>query len=105
MTGHFHGIALVLCNTRSWANWPEEVRSALSVALSESTAAQWKFASDEEVSARSALKTQGISIIDLDESARAAFKQAVRTVIEQGCSGLPQELSDLLRDAGTRGVT
>jgi TRAP-type transport system periplasmic protein len=93
MTGHFHGVALVLCNARSLAGWPEDVRSALLAALSESASAQWTFASEEDSSARSALEAQGIGIVDLDDVARAAFKQAVRTVIEQGYSALPRELS------------
>jgi TRAP-type transport system periplasmic protein len=93
MTGHFHGIALVLCNARALAGWPEDVRSALSAAVSESTAAQWTFASEDESSARSALAAQGIGIVDLDDVARAAFEHAVCTVIEQGYSALPQELS------------
>jgi tripartite ATP-independent transporter DctP family solute receptor len=92
MTGHFHGIALVLCNARSLASWPEDVRSALRAAVLESTTAQWKFASEDESSARSALEAQGIGIVDLDDVARAAFKQAVRTVIEQGYSALPQDI-------------
>src|SRR6266849_6238535 len=75
MTGHFHGIALVLCNARSLASWPDDVRSALSAAVSESTAAQWKLAFEHEVAAREALEAQGINIIDLDEAARSAFKQ------------------------------
>jgi len=100
MTGHFHGIALVLCNARSLASWPDDVRSALSAAVSESTAAQWKLAFEHEVAAREALEAQGINIIDLDEAARSAFKQAVGTVIEQGYSELPQELVRLLRDSG-----
>jgi TRAP-type transport system periplasmic protein len=92
MTGHFHGIALVLCNAGSLGSWPEDVRSALSAAVSESTAAQWRFASEEESSARSALAAQGVRIVDLDDAARATFKQAVRTVIEQGYSALPQQI-------------
>jgi TRAP-type C4-dicarboxylate transport system substrate-binding protein len=92
MTGHFHGVALVLCNARVLANWPEDVRLALAAAMSESTAAQWQFASEDESSARLALEAQGVSIVDLDETARAAFKRAVRAVIEQGYSALPQEI-------------
>ena len=92
MTGHFHGIALVLCNAGSLARWPDDVRSALCAAVSESTTAQWKFASEDESSARSALAAQGVGIVDLDDATRAAFKQAVRTVIEQGYSALPQEI-------------
>jgi tripartite ATP-independent transporter DctP family solute receptor len=69
MTGHFHGIALVLCNAPSLAGWPGDVRLALAAAMSESTAAQWQFASEDE-----------------------SFKRAVRAVIEQGHSALPQEI-------------
>jgi TRAP-type transport system periplasmic protein len=98
MTGHFHGIALVLCNARSLANWPEDVRSALSAAVRESTTAQWTFAAQDEAASRIALEAQGIRIIDLDATGRAAFRQAVGSVIEQGCSELPRELSRLLRD-------
>jgi TRAP-type C4-dicarboxylate transport system substrate-binding protein len=92
MTGHFHGIALVLCNASSLASWPDDVRLALRAAVSESATAQWKFASDDDESARSALAAQGVSIVDLDEAAHATFKQAVRTVIEQGYSTLPQNI-------------
>jgi TRAP-type transport system periplasmic protein len=92
MTGHFHGIALVLCNAPSLAGWPGDVRLALAAAMSESTAAQWQFASEDESSARLALAAQGVSIVDLDDTARAAFKRAVRAVIEQGHSALPQEI-------------
>jgi TRAP-type C4-dicarboxylate transport system substrate-binding protein len=65
---------------------------ALAAAMSESTAAQWQFASEDESSARLALEAQGVSIVDLDETACAAFKRAVRAVIEQGYSALPQEI-------------
>ena len=89
MTGHFHGIALLLCNAKSLAGWPENVRTILRTAVSESTAAQWKLASDEEIASRSALRARGIGIIDLDDAGRAAFKQAVRAVIERGYADLP----------------
>jgi TRAP-type C4-dicarboxylate transport system substrate-binding protein len=100
MTGHFQGIALVLCNARSLASWPDDVRLALSAAVSESTAAQWTFASEAEVASRRELEAEGISIIDLDEGGRTAFKQSVGSVIEQGYSALPRELSRLLCNTG-----
>jgi TRAP-type C4-dicarboxylate transport system substrate-binding protein len=60
--------------------------------VSGSTTAQWKLASEQEIASREALEAQAVNIVDLDEAARSAFKQAVRTVIEQGYSGLSQEL-------------
>jgi TRAP-type C4-dicarboxylate transport system substrate-binding protein len=96
MTRHFHGIAVVLCNARSWNSWPGDIRSALDAAVSESTAAQWRLASDEERECQSALEAQGVSIIELSEAARLAFKLAVRGVVEKGYAALPPELSSLL---------
>jgi TRAP-type transport system periplasmic protein len=98
MTGHFHGIALLLCNARSWAGWPEEVRAALTSAVQESTAAQWAFAAEEDVAARAALEAAGVAIVDLDARERAAFARAVGSVIDQAWSTLPPELSLSLRD-------
>jgi C4-dicarboxylate-binding protein DctP len=105
MTGHFHGIALVLCNAASRASWPEDVRAALSAAVSESTIEQWKLASEEEAQSRLALEAEGVSVIDLDEAARAAFRQAVHAVIVRGYSELPAELARSLgRTAGNRAI-
>jgi TRAP-type C4-dicarboxylate transport system substrate-binding protein len=95
-TGHFHGIALVLCNARSLARWPDHVRFALSAAVNEGTAAQWDLASKQEIASRQALELQGIKIVDLDEAARSAFRQTVHAVIERAYSELPQELVHLL---------
>jgi C4-dicarboxylate-binding protein DctP len=97
MTGHFQGIVLLLCNAKCLAGWPEQVRTILRAAACEGTAAQWRFASDEEIACRSALQAQGIDIIDFDDAGRAPFKQAVRVVIEQGYAGLPDAV---LRAAG-----
>ena len=102
MTGHFHGIALLLCNARSLANWPEVIRATLRAAVDKSTAAQWTFASNDELECRSALANQGVSIVDLDETARSAFKQSVRSVVEQSYSSMPRELLRLL--GGTEDV-
>jgi len=89
MTGHFHGIALLLCNAKSLASWPEEVRIILSAAVADSTVAQWQFASDEEAASMSALLSQGTGIVDLDDAGRAAFKRATAAVIERGYANLP----------------
>jgi TRAP-type C4-dicarboxylate transport system substrate-binding protein len=104
MTGHFYGIALVLCNASSLASWPDDVPSAISAAVSECTAAQWKLAFEHEIASRKALEAQGITIIDLGEAARSAFKQAVHGVIEQAYSKLPQGLVRLLRDSAIGGT-
>ena len=99
MTGHFQGIVLLLCNAKCLAGWPEHVRAILRAAVRESTAAQWSFASDEEIACRSGLEAQGIDIIDLGDAGRAPFKQAVRAVIEQGYAGLPDAVLRAVRSS------
>jgi TRAP-type C4-dicarboxylate transport system substrate-binding protein len=99
MTRHFQGIALLLCNAKCLAGWPEQVRTILRAAVRESTAAQWRLASDEEIASRSSLETQEIDIIDLDEAGRAPFKQAVRAVIEQGYVDLPDAVLRTVRSS------
>ena len=97
MTGHLHGIALVLCNAKTMSTWPEQVRSALHTAMSESTTAQWGFAADDERSSRAALEAQGVSILDLDSESRATFQLKAGPVIEQSLLELPANVSRLLR--------
>ena len=90
MTGHFQGIVLLLCNAKRLAGWPEKMRTILRAAVREGTAAQWQLASDEEVASRSALEARGIDIVDIDDAGRTTFKEAVRVVIEQGYTDLPE---------------
>jgi TRAP-type C4-dicarboxylate transport system substrate-binding protein len=88
-TGHFHGIALVLCNARSWAGWPEDFRDVFSAAVSEASDAQWRFSDEDDATCRADLAAQGVAIVDLDGNARAAFRLAVVAVVEQGIAALP----------------
>jgi TRAP-type transport system periplasmic protein len=90
MTGHFQGIVLLLCNAQCFAGWSDQVRTALRAAVCESTFAQWRLASNEEIAAQSALKAQGVDIVVLDDDGRAPFKRAVRAVIEKGYIDLPE---------------
>ena len=97
-TACFHGIAPVLCNAKAWASWPGDVRAALRAAFTEATAAQWRFAAEDDVTCRADLTAKGVGIVDLDDDARAAFRQAVRSVIDEGYAALPRELDALRPD-------
>ncbi len=96
MTRHFHGIALLLCNASTWAGWPDAVRVSLAAAVAEATAAQWRFAAeDEDVSCRM-LVGEGVAIVEPDAEARAAFRLAVRGVAERQRASLPPEVARLI---------
>jgi TRAP-type C4-dicarboxylate transport system substrate-binding protein len=97
MTGHFHGIALVMCNAATWTGWSPDVRTAVDSALAQATAAQWRMAEDEDRACRVALAVEGVEIVDLDDATRGAFRQAVRDVRDERLSALSPDVAGLLR--------
>jgi C4-dicarboxylate-binding protein DctP len=100
MTAHFHGIALLLCNAKLLDTCAPEFREARARAASEATQAQWDFATADERESRMALEAEGVAIADLDAAGRAAFRAAVRPLVERQIAALPADLSALL-GAGT----
>jgi len=99
MTGHFHGIALLLCNAAMWSACAPQVRAALTAAAPEATQAQWDFAAQDEQESRTALESDGVLIVDLDGAGRAAFRDAVRPLVERQIADLPPGLAELLAGA------
>jgi TRAP-type C4-dicarboxylate transport system substrate-binding protein len=97
MTAHFHGIALLLCNAKMFDTCAPELRDALMQATAQATQAQWEFAAQDERESRVALEAEGVAIIDLDAAAQAAFRAAVRPLIERQRDALPADLATLLR--------
>ncbi len=98
MTAHFHGIALLLCNAKYWAALAPGVRDALSAAAIEATEAQWDFATQDERESRAALEAEGVAIVDLDDAGQAAFRAAVRPLVERQYAALPAELATLIKN-------
>lgn len=96
MTAHFQGIALLLCNARMLAIAPPQLREALTRAASEATHVQWDFATHDERESRVALKAEGVAIVDLDDAGRAAFRAAVRPLVERQIKDLPADLAAFL---------
>ena len=96
MTGHFHGIALLLCNAKRWENATPQLREALAQAAAQATQAQWEFATQDERESRVALEAEGVAIVDLTDAARAAFRAAVHDLVERQYGELPQGLARLL---------
>jgi TRAP-type C4-dicarboxylate transport system substrate-binding protein len=96
MTGHFHGIALLLCNAAMLAAAPPALGDALIAAAADATAAQWAFATQDERESRAALEAAGVAIVDPDAEAEAAFRAAVRPIAERQLAALPPDLASLL---------
>ncbi len=99
MTAHFHGIALLLCNANMLAGAAPQLRAALIAAAEKATQAQWDFATQDERESRAALEADGVTIADLDEAGRAAFRAAVKPLVERQLAALPPDLVALLHGA------
>ena len=80
MTGHFLGIAPVLCNRARLSQWPEDVRAAIAEAMTEATEAQRRYAAEDDEICLAALKADGVAIVGPDELDRTAFIDAVADI-------------------------
>ena len=80
LTGHFFGVALVLCNRRRLTHWPAELRTAIGEAMAAATAAQRGFAAADDELCLATLKADGVAIVDADQFDRAAFVDAVADI-------------------------
>ena len=96
ITAHFQGIALLLCNAKMLSDVGSEFRDVLVKAAAAATQSQWDSASQDERELRIALEADGVAIVDLDEASRAAFRAAVRPLVERQMAALPEDLVALL---------
>ena len=80
MSGHFLGIAPVLCNRARLAQWPAHVRAAVAEAMAEATAAQRGYAAEDDVLCLATLEADGVEVIRPDGFDRAAFVDAVADI-------------------------
>jgi len=82
LTGHLFGISAVLANASAHASWPRAVRDALDAAMIEATAAERRFAAEEDAICTEQLTAGGTVITPLSDLERACFADAVRPVVE-----------------------
>jgi len=80
MTGHFYGVSLVLGNAERIAEWPEATREALTEGMKVATAAQRRFAQEEDERCFPILAAAGVDLIRPDGFDRAAFEKATEEV-------------------------
>jgi TRAP-type transport system periplasmic protein len=77
LTGHLFGAALLLCNAAWFDGLPRVAADALLAAAGEATAAQRRFATEEDTTALAALRAHGINVLAPDALDLASFRQAV----------------------------
>jgi len=98
LTGHLLGVALVLFNRKTVASWPPDVRDAVKSAVAEATAAQRRFAEEDDEICAKALAADGVTLIHLSEAERAAFAAATRDEVEKTRQKFGAELIALFED-------
>lgn len=82
LTRHLLGVALVLFNAERLAGLSPDERAALQRAVDSATAAQRRFAEEDDDICSAELRAQGVEITELDETGRAAFAEATRGEVE-----------------------
>lgn len=80
LTGHFFGVALLLCNRARYESWPDDMRQRIDRAVAVATANQRRYAAAEDARCVEVLKADGVTITELTAAERAAFQAAVAGV-------------------------
>lgn len=98
MTAHLLGVALVLFNRKTVESWPVAVREAVEAAVIEATAAQRQFAEEDDTICAKALTEDGVTLIELNASERAAFATATRDEVNKTRHRFGADLIALFED-------
>jgi TRAP-type C4-dicarboxylate transport system substrate-binding protein len=77
MTGHLFGAALLLCNMDWFNALPEDAAAALTFASASATEAQRSFATEEDITALTALRGYGVNVLAPEEIDLTSFREAV----------------------------
>ncbi len=80
LTGHFFGVALVLCNKQRFDNWATDIQTALREAVATATVVQRQEAEREDEICLKQLLDDGVTVTRADEFDRPAFIAAVTDI-------------------------
>lgn len=99
LTGHFFGAAVLLCNGKALDGWSGEFRDALTEAAAEATAAQRGFAAAEDAHVLSQLNPDENDVLELTDTERKSFQEAVAPILNAQRSRFGNTLFDLIVDS------
>jgi TRAP-type C4-dicarboxylate transport system substrate-binding protein len=80
---HFYISRPIFLHRPSFVSWPEELRSAVRVAVADAVAYQRELAVEENESARKAIEAQGCEINELTPKEHEAFVAAVQPLLKE----------------------
>ncbi len=99
LTRHLFGVALLLVNGERFGAMTSRERAAVRMAVSEATAAQRRFAAEDDEACAEALEADETEIIALDSCARRAFAFAVSAAVDRTRAQYPEDLVALFDEA------
>lgn len=97
LSGHFFGMAMLLCNNEMFESWPQDVRRAVTEAAAVATEAQRKFAGAEDAEVLANLKPEQNDVVHLSEAEVEAFRSVVAPILEKHQQKLGEEIFALVR--------
>lgn len=95
LTQHLLGVAPLFFNKQSVASWPDSVRAEVDRALLEATAAQRRFAAEDDTVCYEALVADGCKIVTLSDEERALFCSAASDTVSRFRAQFDNELIEL----------
>jgi C4-dicarboxylate-binding protein DctP len=98
LTGHLLGVALVLFNRKTVESWPQDIRQVVRQAVVEATKDQRRFAEEDDRVCTKALREDGVELVELDATERAAFADATRAEVETTRSRFGSDLIALFEN-------
>lgn len=97
LTGHFFGVALLLCNRERLQSWPTDVSAVIRDAAAHATACQRRFASEDDASCLHRLHEAGITPVTPDTREMQSFQDRLSGLKEKQMAMLPDRISELVR--------
>jgi len=92
MSAHLYGARGVFVHKKSFDAWPHYVQKAACEAAREAIAFQREVAEAKEREIRAELEKQGVAFVDLTEKERAAFREAVESLLKDARGRLGSEI-------------
>jgi TRAP-type C4-dicarboxylate transport system substrate-binding protein len=92
LTGHFFGVALLLCHRRWFDALSPDIQARLREAALHATGLQRSFAEAEDVSAIADLRRAGVDVVAWHDLDRSGFEAACRPVAQRVAAGLSPDL-------------
>ena len=98
LTDHLLGVALVLFNGSKVESWPGDIRQAVKAAVVEATAAQRRFAEEDDENCARAMIDAGVALVRLNPEERAELAGTARFEVERTRRRLNDDLVALFDD-------